>query len=398
MQVYKMDKENTGVGDTLFLERTFQKLLINFTWWVNRKDRLNNNVFEGGFLGLDNIGIFDRNSVPGGGHLEQADGTAWMGMYCLDMLEIALELAQTNRAYEDLATKFFEHFTYIASSINHIREDFKGAWDEEEGFFYDVLKMPDRSFIPVKVRSLVGLTSLFAVHVIDKSLLEKLPDFHRRLKWFIKYQQKNDQYQVIEDIDKKDKILLSLVPYKRLKKVLFALFDENEFLSPAGIRSLSKIHEKPYEIKIEGKEFGLNYQPGDSTSSLFGGNSNWRGPVWMPMNYLMITALEKYYDYFKSDLKVELPSHSGNMVNLAKVAEDLRRRLTGIFTADKEGKRKVNGQTDLFNSDTFFKDLVLFYEYFHGDNGKGVGASHQTGWTGIIAEIIRCRDRELKNK
>ena len=394
MQVYKMDKENTGVGDTLFLERTFQKLLINFTWWVNRKDRLNNNVFEGGFLGLDNIGIFDRNSVPGGGHLEQADGTAWMGMYCLDMLEIALELAQTNKAYEDLATKFFEHFTYIASSINHIREDFKGAWDEEEGFFYDVLKMPDRSFIPVKVRSLVGLTSLFAVHVIDKELLKKLPDFHRRLKWFMKYRQKNDQYQVIEDIDKKDKILLSLAPYKRLKKVLFALFDENEFLSPIGIRSLSKIHEKPYQIKIEGKEFGLNYQPGDSNSSLFGGNSNWRGPVWMPMNYLMIMALEKYHQYFKNDLKVELPSHSGNMVNLATLAEDLRKRLTRLFALDEEGNRRVNGQNELFNSDKHFKDLVLFYEFFHGDNGKGIGASHQTGWTGIIAEIIRCRERE----
>jgi hypothetical protein len=394
MQVYKMDKENTGICDTLFLERAFQKLLINFTWWVNRKDRLNNNVFEGGFLGLDNIGVFDRNSAPGGGHLEQADGTAWMGMYCLDMLEMALELAQTNKAYEDLATKFFEHFTYIASSINHIREDFKGAWDEEEGFFYDVLKMPDRSFIPVKVRSLVGLTSLFAVHVIDKELLKKLPDFHRRLKWFVKYQQKNDQYQVIEDIGKKDKILLSLAPHKRLKKVLHALLDENEFLSPAGIRSLSKIHETPYRINIEGEEFGLNYQPGDSNSTLFGGNSNWRGPVWMPMNYLMIIALEKYYQYFEEELQVELPSHSGNMANLKTVAEELRKRLTGIFTADSDGNRKVNGQIKLFNNNTHFKDLVLFYECFHGDNGKGVGASHQTGWTGIIAEIIRCREEE----
>ncbi|MEO6135015.1 MAG: glucosidase [Ginsengibacter sp.] len=389
IQIYKMDKERTGVGDTLFLERTFQKLLINFTWWVNRKDRLNNNVFEGGFLGLDNIGVFDRNNVPGGGNLEQADGTAWMGMYCLDMLEIALELAQTNEAYEDLATKFFEHFTYIASSINHIREDFKGAWDEEEGFFYDVVKMPDKSFIPVKVRSLVGLTSLFGVHVIDKSLLKKLPEFHRRLKWFVKYQQKNDEYQVIENIDKKGKILLSLAPYKRLKKVLCAVLDENEFLSPVGIRSLSKIHEKPYQINIGGKEFGLNYQPGDSNSSLFGGNSNWRGPVWMPMNYLMITALEKYYQYFEEELLVELPSHSGNMANLKTVAQELRKRLTGIFTTDGDGKRKVNGQNDLFNDNQHFKDLVLFYECFHGDNGKGVGASHQTGWTGIIAEIIR---------
>lgn len=394
MQVYKNDKEKTGVGDTLFLERTFQKLLINFTWWVNRKDRLNNNVFEGGFLGLDNIGIFDRNNVPGGGSLEQADGTAWMGMYCLDMLEMALELAQTNKTYEDLATKFFEHFTYIASSINQIREDFKGAWDEEEGFFYDVLKMPDKSFIPVKVRSLVGLTSLFAVHVIDKSLLKKLPEFHRRLKWFVKYQQKNDQYQVIEDIGKKGKILLSLAPHKRLKKVLNALLDENEFLSPIGIRSLSKIHETPYKIIIDGNEFGLSYQPGDSNSDLFGGNSNWRGPVWMPMNYLMIVALEKYYQYFEEELNIEFPSHSGNMANLKTVAEELRKRLTGIFTADNEGKRKVNGQVNLFNTDKHFKDLILFYECFHGDNGKGVGASHQTGWTGVIAEIVGKQHRK----
>lgn len=390
MQVYKMDKEKTGVGDTLFLERTFQKLLINFTWWVNRKDTLDNNVFEGGFLGLDNIGVFDRNTAPGGGHLEQADGTAWMGMYCLDMLEIALELAQTNKAYEDLATKFFEHFTYIASSINHIREDFKGAWDEEEGFFYDVLKMPDNSFIPVKVRSLVGLTSLFAVHVIDKALLKRLPDFARRLKWFVRYQQKNDQYQVIEDIGKKDKILLSLAPHKRLKKILCALLDENEFLSPVGIRSLSKIHETPYRIYIGGEEFGLDYQPGDSTSSLFGGNSNWRGPVWMPMNYLLIVALEKYYQYFEKELQLEMPSHSGDRADLQSVAGELRKRLTGIFTRDSEGKRIVNGQISLFNNDAFFKDLVLFYECFHGDNGRGIGASHQTGWTGIIAEIIRC--------
>jgi hypothetical protein len=394
MQIYKMDKEKTGVGDTLFLERTFQKLLINFTWWVNRKDTMDNNVFEGGFLGLDNIGCFDRNNVPGGGHLEQADGTAWMGMYCLDMLEIALELAQTNKAYEDLATKFFEHFTYIASSINHIREDFKGAWDEEEGFFYDVLKMPDNSFIPVKVRSLVGLTSLFAVHVIDKALLKRLPNFNRRLKWFVRYQQKNDQYQVIEDIGKKDKILLSLAPHKRLKKILCALLDENEFLSPVGIRSLSKIHETPFRIHIGGEEFGLDYQPGDSTSSLFGGNSNWRGPVWMPMNYLLIVALEKYYEYFEKEFQLEMPSHSGNMADLQSVARELRKRLTGIFTRDSEGKRLVNGQVSLFNNDEFFKDLVLFYECFHGDNGRGIGASHQTGWTGIIAEIIRCMDKE----
>ena len=389
MQVYKNDKQRTGVADTLFLERTFQKLLINFTWWVNRKDRFNNNVFEAGFLGLDNIGVFDRNNVPGGGTLEQADGTAWMGMYCLNMLEIALELAQYNSAYEDLATKFFEHFTYIASSLNRIGHDFKGSWDEEEGFFYDVLKMPDGKFIPVKIRSLVGLITLFAVHVIDKDLLKKVPEFHRRLKWFVRYRQKNKQYKVIEDMDEKSGILLSLVPYEKLKQILKALLDENEFLSLGGIRSLSKIHQTPYRIIIDGQEFGLNYQPGESNSDLFGGNSNWRGPVWIPMNYLLIQALEKYYSYFQNELQVELPSHSGNLVNLKAVANDLRKRLMSIFVRNSEGKRPLNGKVELFNQDKYFKDLILFYECFHGDNGRGVGASHQTGWTGIIAEVFR---------
>jgi hypothetical protein len=388
MQVYRMDKERTGIADTVFLERTFQKLLINFTWWVNRKDTLNNNVFEAGFLGLDNIGVFDRNSIPSGGILQQADGTAWMGMYSLNMLEIALELAQYSPAYEDLATKFFEHFTYIASSLNQIKENVEGAWDEQEGFFYDVLKMPDGNLIPVKVRSLVGLASLFAVHVIDKELCKKVPEFHRRLKWFVKYRQQNDQYQVIEDVDDKAGILLSLVPYKRLKKILAALLDESEFLSPGGIRSLSKIHEKPYKVIIGGKEFGLNYQPGESNSDLFGGNSNWRGPVWMPMNHLIILALETYYKYFNDELQVELPAHSGNMVNLKTVANELRNRLTSMFLKNSNGERPLNGQRDLFNHNEHFENLVLFYECFHGDNCRGVGASHQTGWTGLIAVII----------
>jgi hypothetical protein len=388
MQVYKMDKERTGVADTVFLERTFQKLLINFTWWVNRKDRLNNNVFEAGFLGLDNIGVFDRNNVPGGAILEQADGTAWMGMYCLNMMEIALELAQTNIAYEDLATKFFEHFTYIASSLNRIGEDFQGSWDEEEGFFYDVLRMPDGKINPVKIRSLVGLVTLFAVHVIDKDLLDKVPEFRRRLKWFVRYRQKNKQYQVIEEVDEKNGILLSLVPYNKLRKILGALLDESEFLSPGGIRSLSKNHQKPYTLVVDGKEFGLSYQPGESNSDLFGGNSNWRGPVWMPMNYLIILALEKYHSYFQDELQVELPAHSANMANLKAVADELRNRLTNLFVMNPAAKRLINGKEELFNKDEHFKDLILFYECFHGDNGRGVGASHQTGWTGIIAEII----------
>ncbi|MBS1633003.1 MAG: glucosidase [Bacteroidetes bacterium] len=398
MQIYKMEKEKSGSGDTLFLERVFQKLLINFTWWVNRKDRLNNNVFEGGFLGLDNIGVFDRNNIPANGTLEQADGTAWMGMYCLNMLEIALELAQFNSVYEDMATKFLEHFTYIAASINQIKEDFKGAWDEEEGFFYDVLKLEGGGFIPIKVRSLVGLTSLFAVHVIDKDVLKKLPDFYRRLKWFVRYRQKNKEYQVIENTGKKEKILLSLIPEQRLKKVLKALLDEKEFLSPGGIRSLSKLHEEPYRVLIDGKEFGLYYQPGDSHSSLFGGNSNWRGPVWMPMNYLIISAVEKYYSYFGNEWKTELPTGSSHYVGLDEVADELRCRLISIFSRSADNRRRVNGGVDLFDRDEQFKNLVLFYEFFHGDSAKGLGASHQTGWTGFIAEIIREQSFREKNK
>lgn len=399
MRIYRMEKERTGVGDTGFLERVFQKLLINFTWWVNRKDKLDNNVFEAGFLGLDNIGVFDRNNIPGNGTLEQADGTAWMGMFCLDMLEISLELAETNKAYEDMATKFFEHFTYIAESINQIRGEFKGAWDEEAGFFYDVLKLPGGGYEPIKVRSLVGLTSLFAVHVIDKNLLEKLPDFYNRLKWFVRYRQKNDDYQVIENINQKDKILLSLVPRERLEKILHALLDEKEFLSPGGIRSLSKIHEHPYSILIEGKEFGLTYEPGDSHSSLFGGNSNWRGPVWMPMNYMIILALEKYHHYYEEECTPEIPTGSGDRRNLHEVAGVLRDRLIGLFTADSNGDRRINGGNHLLDRNKYFKDLVLFYEHFHGDNGRGIGASHQTGWTGLVAELIKSKSlEESQNK
>jgi hypothetical protein len=393
LQIYKKEKTATGNGDKVFLERIFQKLLINFTWWVNRKDKFNNNVFEGGFLGMDNIGIFDRNNIPFNGSLEQADGTAWMGMYCLNMLEMALELAQDNKSYEDMATKFFEHFTYIAASINQIRKGYEGVWDEEDGFFYDVLRLPDQSFIPIKVRSLVGLTSLFAAHVIDKDLLEKLPSFYGRLKWFVRYRQKNDEYQVIEDFEENEKILLSLIPQYRLEKILKTLLDENEFLSPGGIRSLSKVHEKPYQIVIDGVAFGLNYQPGDSASSLFGGNSNWRGPVWMPFNFLLLQALETYHSYFEDKCTVELPTGSGKSTNLHLVADDLRTRLIQLFLPDENNNRRINGGNSLYNENKYFKDLILFYECFHGDTGRGLGASHQTGWTGLIAEIIRVNNK-----
>ncbi len=389
LQVYKIDKQRTGKGDIQFLERAFQKLMINFTWWVNRKDHKGNNVFEGGFLGLDNIGVFDRsNTIPGGGTLEQADGTAWMAMYCLNMLEMALEIAQQNPAYEDVTTKFFEHFVYIAESLNRIGENWTGSWDEEEGFFYDVLSLPGGRYIPLKVRSLVGLSTMFAALVLKKDMMEKLPDFYQRLKWFQNYRENNMQYKVIEEFKEGDDILLSLVPKKRLEKLLKALLDEKEFLSPGGIRSISKLHEKPYLVTIDGQEFGLNYQPAEGTTPLFGGNSNWRGPVWMPMNYLLIQALREYGTYFEDDFRAEYPSHSGNEMNLNEIADEISKRLISIFRKDESGNRPVNDYFTLYRDDPHFRDLILFYEYFHGDNSRGVGASHQTGWTGVVAELI----------
>ncbi len=389
LQVYKNEKAKTGKGDIDFLEKVFQKLLINFTWWVNRKDHKGNNVFEGGFLGLDNIGVFDRSSaIPGGGVLEQADGTSWMAMYCLNMLEMALEISQHNPNYEDVTTKFFEHFVYIAESLNRIGENWTGSWNEEEGFFYDVLAMPDGQYIPVKVRSLVGLSSLFAVLVLKKELLEKLPDFHKRLKWFQQYRQDKGQCLVIEELNDHDDILLSLVPMKRLKKLLKALLDEKEFLSPGGIRAISKTHETPYSVHINGMEFGLNYEPAEGTTNLFGGNSNWRGPVWMPMNYLLVLALQQYGDYYKNELKPDFPSGSGTHMNLHSISNEIGKRLISTFEKDEQGRRPANGNESIYQYDPNFSDLVLFYEYFHGDNARGVGASHQTGWTGVVAELI----------
>ena len=389
LQVYKMEKAKTGKGDIQFLERVFQKLLINFTWWVNRKDHKGNNVFEGGFLGLDNIGVFDRsNMIPGGGTLEQADGTSWMAMYSLNMLEMALEISQYNPTYEDVTTKFFEHFVYIAESLNRIGENWTSSWNEEEGFFYDILALPDDRYIPLKVRSLVGLSTLFAVLVLKKELLEKLPDFHRRLKWFQRYRKDNGQYLVIEELKNHDDILLSLVPKKRLEKLLSALLDEKEFLSKGGIRSISKLHETPYAVNINGQEFGLNYQPGEGNSSLFGGNSNWRGPVWMPMNYLLVNALHQYAEYYKDDLSAAFPTGSDIMMTLQQIAVELSKRLIVPFVPDENGHRPVNDYVGIYRDDPNFKDLVLFYEYFHGDTSRGVGASHQTGWTGVVAELI----------
>lgn len=389
LQVYKIDKARNGKDDKDFLKRVFQKLLINFTWWVNRKDIKGNNVFEGGFLGLDNIGVFDRSSyIPGGGYLEQADGTAWMAMYCLNMLEMALILGEDEVAYEDVATKFFEHFTYIAASLNQINENWTGSWDPVEGFFYDILALPNEEYIPLKVRSLVGLTTLFAVMELDREKLKKLPGFYSRLKWFQKYRKNNQEYLVIDELEDQGNILLSLVHRDRLLRLLQALFDEKEFLSQGGIRSVSKIHETPYVIDIAGQEFGLKYEPGESSTGLFGGNSNWRGPIWMPMNYLIGHSLRVYGQHYGDDFKVEFPSGSGQWINLDQAADELSKRLVSIFQRDELGRRPVHGEQNSYHFDPHFRDLVLFYEYFHGDTARGVGASHQTGWTGLVAELI----------
>ena len=389
LEVYKMDKQRTGKPDVDFLKKVFQKLLINFTWWVNRKDKNGNNVFEGGFLGLDNIGVFDRsNQVPGGGYLEQADGTAWMGMYSLNMLEMALEIAQYDATFEDVATKFFEHFVYIAESLNRITTDWTGAWDEQEGFFYDILGLPNGEYIPLKVRSLVGLTTLFAVFVLPKEQLDKVPDFTKRLRWFQKYRKDNGDYLVLDEHPESGALHLSLIPKERLSRLLHAMLDEDEFLSPGGIRSLSKIHEKGYSVQIDGQTFGLRYEPAESSTGLFGGNSNWRGPVWMPMNYMLIRALREYHRFYGTGYQVEFPTRSGNMMHLGEVAAALSKRLISIFEPDESGRRPVNGGDRIYAENPHFRDLVLFYEYFHGDTSRGVGASHQTGWTGVVAKLI----------
>ncbi|HKK74579.1 MAG TPA: hypothetical protein VJ953_05885 [Saprospiraceae bacterium] len=390
MKVYRLEKRKEGQGDVDFLKRVFQKLLINFTWWVNSKDRNDNNVFEGGFLGLDNIGPFDRSSnIPGGGFLEQADGTSWMAMYCLNMLDMALEIAQVDSAFEDVATKFLEHFVYIAESLNKISEDWVGAWDEEEGFFYDILVLPDEeAFIPLKIRSLVGLTSFFATLLIEEERLDAVPNFKERMVWLRNYRMQNGLYAVMEEFKEGDDVLLSLLPRQRLIKMLHALLDEKEFLSPWGIRSLSKKHETPYTFSIKGEEFSIAYEPGESTTTMYGGNSNWRGPVWFPMNYILLDALREFDSYYGETLQVEFPADTGQLQTLGTIADKISRMLISIFRKNEAGERPVNDQIDLYRDDPHFQDLILFFEYFHGDNGRGLGASHQTGWTGVIAQLI----------
>ena len=397
-RVYKIDqKNNKGKGDIAFLETVFHKLLLNFTWWVNRKDTEDNNVFEGGFLGLDNIGVFDRSKpLPGGGFVEEADGTSWMAMYALNLMRIALELALYNKVYQDMATKFFEHFLYIASAMTSMGKNATGLWDEEDQFFYDVLKTPDGSAKKLKVHSMVGIIPLFAVEVIEHECLEKLPLFAERLNWFLDNRphlaELVSRWQV-EGVTQKH--LLSLLRGHRMKKILQRMLDETEFLSEHGVRALSKYHkDHPYEISVDGDKATVDYTPAESNTDMFAGNSNWRGPVWMPVNFLIIESLQRFHYYYGDDFKVECPTNSGNYITLNQVAEFLTERLTKLFLLNNEGKRAVFGDNEKFQTDNNFKNYLLFYEYFDGDNGRGVGASHQTGWTALIAKLLQPRRKE----
>jgi Glycosyl hydrolase family 63 C-terminal domain len=397
-RVFQIDrKQRGGEGDLAFLERILHKLLLNFTWWVNRKDAQGRNVFQGGFLGLDNIGVFDRSApLPTGGHINQADGTAWMAMYALNLMRIALELAQHNHVYEDIATKFFEHFLYIAKAMTDIGGEGIGLWNEDDQFFYDELSMPDGTIVPLKVRSMVGLIPLFAVETLEPELLAKLPDFSRRLGWFLKYRPHLAELVSRWEVPGQgERRLLSLLRGHRMKALLRRMLDESEFLSPYGVRALSKVHEQnPYVFDHYGHRLEVGYRPAESDSGLFGGNSNWRGPIWFPVNYLLIESLQKFHHYYGDDFKIECPTGSGRFMTIEDVAEELSRRLASIFLRDGQDRRAVFGQQAKLQNDPHFKDHVLFYEYFHGDDGRGVGAAHQTGWTGAVAKLLQPRRRE----
>ncbi len=392
-RVFQMDREqNGGPGDLAFLERVFHKLMLNFTWWVNRKDAEGRNIFQGGFLGLDNIGVFDRGKpLPTGGHINQADGTSWMAMYSLNLMRIALELARHNPVYQDIASKFFEHFLHIAKAMNNIGECGIGLWDEDDEFYYDVLNLPDGSKVPLKVRSLVGLIPLFAVEVLEKELLDAVPDFRRRAAWFLN--NRPDLAKLVShwDISGKDeRHLLSLLRGHRMKCLLRRALDETEFLSDYGIRGVSKYHkDHPYVFGCCGNELTVIYQPAESDSRLFGGNSNWRGPVWFPVNYLLVESLQQFHSYYGDDFLIECPAGSGQKMTLRDAANELARRLTHVFLKDPDGRRAVFNHSKKLQTDPHFRDHVLFYEYFHGDSGRGVGASHQTGWTGLIANLLK---------
>ncbi len=399
-RVYKIDQRmNGGQGDRDFLERVFHKLLLNFTWWVNRKDEHDNNLFQGGFLGLDNIGVFDRSAeLPTGGHLEQADGTSWMAMYSLNLLRMSLELSEENPVYQDVATKFFEHFLYIAGALTNIGGEGFDLWDEEDEFYYDYLNLCGDSCgheepIALKVRSMVGLIPMFAVETLEPSLLAKVPDFERRMNWFLDNRPDlADQISRWQEPGLGERHLLSLLRGHRLKCLLRRMLDETEFLSDYGVRALSRHHlDHPYTFRIGEAVHTLTYTPAESDTLLFGGNSNWRGPIWFPVNFLIIESLQKFHHYYGDDFKVECPVGSGTMLTISEIAEELSRRLCRIFLRDENGRRAVFGRYEKLQNDPHFRDYVLFYEYFHGDNGRGVGASHQTGWTGAVAKLLQPR-------
>jgi hypothetical protein len=390
MFTYRLEQIRRGEGDLDWLERSFHKLALNFTWWVNRKDRAGNNAFEGGFLGLDNIGVFDRSApLPTGGYLEQADGTAWMALFCQNMIEISCELAMHRPAYLEMGLKFVQHFLWIASAMMRAGEG-TGMWDQEDGFFYDVLRLPDGSAQRLKVRSMVGLLPLCAVTEFDGRLLEKYPELRQRLRTFL--EARPEMRTFIHDPAKLGyggRRLASILDETRLRRVLAVMLDENEFLSPYGVRALSRVHaEHPYVFHVGGQEYRVSYLPAESDSGMFGGNSNWRGPIWMPVNALIIRALLQYFAYYGKELTVECPTGSGRYLTLYEVAEEITHRLAGIFLRDRRGRRPVYGGTAKFQEDPHWRDLLLFYEYFHGDNGAGLGASHQTGWTGIVARAM----------
>lgn len=396
-RVYKIDqKHNGGIGDIDFLERVYHKLLLNFTWWVNRKDTEGNNIFDGGFLGLDNIGVFDRSSeLPTGGRIEQADGTSWMAMYSLNMMRIAIELALVKPIYQDMATKFFEHFLFIAGATTNIGKKGISLWDEEDKFFYDVLHLPHGERIPLKVRSMVGLIPLFAVETLEPEILNRLPDFKRRLEWFLNY--RSDLAGLVSRWQEEGigaRRLLSLLRGHRMKCLLKRMLDETEFLSDYGVRALSKFHdEHPYVFFADGQTFTVNYQPAESETGLFGGNSNWRGPIWFPVNFLIIESLQKFHHYYGDDFKIEYPTGSKHFVTLDDVADELSKRLTKLFLRNEKGVRPAFGNNQKMQTDPHFKDYLLFHEYFHGDNGAGLGASHQTGWTGLVAKLLQPRTK-----
>ena len=390
-RVYKIDAATTGTFDTEFLKGVFHKLMLTFTWWVNRKDPDGHNVFQGGFLGLDNISLFDRSKpLPGGGRIEQSDGTAWMAFYSILMMKIALELSKSDPIYQDCATKFFEHYLRIAYAMVDVGDKGISLWDEHDGFFYDVLHLPHQ-IIPLKVRSLVGLLPLFAVETLETSYLESLQVFSRRITWFI---HKRADYKAhmacMFTPGEGERHLLAILDRNRLVRVLKYMLDENEFLSEYGIRSLSKYHkDHACTAHFEGNEFSISYQPAEADSGLFGGNSNWRGPVWLPINFLIIESLQKFHHYYGDDLKVEFPTGSDNLLTLDEVAKELSKRLMKLFCKNEHGARPIFGGLHKFQNDPHWRDLLLFYEYFHGDSGAGLGASHQTGWTGLIAKLIQ---------